>query len=211
MALPSRPSGGLPARPKPKSEAALPTLPTLPETPRVDPIVEPYIQAFRDKTGREPNQQEFEKIKAFVEKKKKENTLPPVESPVLTDHPSGKPQNTEKPTDSDDSWRVDPKTGKKYKLMPGFKNIDKMTKSSIKNIAANGASMETLRTLVDEDPDFSLDDLNGSADTFLSHLRVPPDKEEQAKLIAERKARQEAYDRLAEELSAEEDAEVENF
>lgn len=106
-----------------------------------------------------------------------------------------------------DGWEVDAETGKKFKQLVGYKSG--VMKHSANIIKAGGMTLDQLRKSIEEDPDFDLDDLNGSAETFLSHLRVPPDKEEQKRLKEERAKRQKAYDAVNARNAAEAEAEDE--
>lgn len=100
--------------------------------------------------------------------------------------------------DIDDGYAIDPKTGKRYKKLPNVpKDVVRADKKS------GGLSLEQLRNSIPE-ADFDLDDLNGAADMFLAHLRVPPDKDEMKKLREERlrraKKQSAEYEDMAEEL-----------
>jgi hypothetical protein len=66
----------------------------------------------------------------------------------------------------EEGWAIDPKTGAKYKMIP--KSVYK------------GKGKNAIPELAIED--FDVDDMTGEAETYLSHLRIPPDKEEQEKL-----------------------------
>lgn len=100
--------------------------------------------------------------------------------------------------DIDDGYAIDPKTGKRYKKLPTVpKDVVRADKKS------GGLSLEQLRNSIPE-ADFDLDDLNGAADMFLAHLRVPPDKEEMKRLREERlrraKMQNAEYENTAEAL-----------
>lgn len=111
-----------------------------------------------------------------------------------------------KPTvEVEDGWEVDSETGKKFKRLPGYSlGVMKQSKAIIK---AGGLDLDQLRKAVGEDPDLNVDDLNGSAEMFLSHLRVPLDREEQLRLRKERAVRQRAYDEANSRVVEEEDDE----
>lgn len=119
-----------------------------------------------------------------------EVSLPPVSPPPAKPRSEGLPlppsptKEVPKSREEDRGWRVDPKTGKKYKVLA--KNSPDAVKSA-KN--GEGLTLDQLFKYTEDDPDFNLDDLNGSAETFLAHLRVPPSPEELKKLRAEREAR----------------------
>jgi hypothetical protein len=80
---------------------------------------------------------------------------------------------------------VDAATGKRYKKVPG------VTREAIvaHRKSPNGLSVEELLKYSQFDEDFNLDDLTGTAEVFLAHLRVPPSKEEQERLRQERAER----------------------
>lgn len=73
----------------------------------------------------------------------------------------------------EDGWVIDEETGLPYKQMP---------KSVYKGKGAKAVPVLLI-------PEFDADNMTGEAETYLKHLRVPPDKEEQARL-RELKARQ---------------------
>lgn len=114
------------------------------------------------------------------------------------------PKTSPKPSvpEEDDGWRVDPKTGKRYKQL---KMSSKEAIAASRKNKNSGLTLEQARQLIAEEEDFDVDDLNGAANTFLAHLRVPPNKEELEKLKQERikKMRQQAseYQNLQENLS----------
>lgn len=205
MALPPLPGPGLPERPKP-AQSGLPSLPDLsaPREPQISPALAPYVAQFAKKFGRQPNAVELERIALAVQKKAAQENAPippalPPQQPSKPASPAAAP--------AEDGWLIDEETGKRYKPMPGFKPGVMSSKSAVKSIASGNVSLEALRSMVEDVPDFSLDDLNGSAEMFLPHLRVPPDKEEQKRLAEERKARQKMFDAIAareaeEELTA---------
>lgn len=132
--------------------------------------------------------------------------LPSLPSKAQEKASSTAPPAPGKQSPADEGWRVDPKTGKRYKQLPGYKPGVMESKRAIANVAKGNVSITQIRAMVDEEQDFNLDDLNGSADTFLSHLRVPPDKEEMKRLLAERAERQKIFDAAAAREAAEEQA-----
>lgn len=95
-----------------------------------------------------------------------------------------------------DGWYIDPKTKKKIKRLPGVSAG--VIKQGNKIAKAGGLDLTQLRRSMAEEPDFDMDNLNGSAEMFLAHMRVPPDKEEQRKLREERDRRQQQFDQQAE-------------
>lgn len=86
----------------------------------------------------------------------------PVKRPVS---PVSKPEVDPTP-ELEEGWAIDKKTGKKYKTIP--KSV------------YEGKGKNAVPVLMIED--FDADDMTGEAETYLSHLRVPPDKEEQERL-----------------------------
>lgn len=110
----------------------------------------------------------------------------------------------------EDEWLVDKKTGKKYKrLASSPKEAVKMNRSN----KGTGLTLQQMQSLIEVDEDFEninsfsghgLDDV---AETFLSHLRVPPDRKEIARLREERlrqeKEREKKYKAIQDEISAE--------
>lgn len=96
------------------------------------------------------------------------------------------------PAPFDDGWRVDEKTGKRYKKLSKVK------------FDAEGTPLL-------QNEDFDLDDLNSEADKFLAHLRVAPDKNEMMKLRAEKAAKaklaREEYERINKDFMEDEPAE----
>jgi hypothetical protein len=66
----------------------------------------------------------------------------------------------------EEGWAIDEKTGVKYKTIP--KSV------------YEGKGKNAIPVLAIED--FDVDDMTGEAETYLGHLRIPPNKEEQEKL-----------------------------
>lgn len=86
----------------------------------------------------------------------------------------------------------DSKTGILYKMIPKVKVVDGRPELAINN--------------------FDIDDLQGEANTYLSHLRVPPDREEMKRLRLERERAEiekiKAFDQeFQEELDAQKEEE----
>ena len=180
MALPIRPGQRLPNnRPVDKPVVSAEELPSLPALPEALPTPKIAPKQNRERSAK-------------VATPKAQRTESTVEVPAAK---------------ADPNWKLDPKTGKRYKRIAGYKDGVMDSRQAVKNVAKGNISMEQLRMMVNEEPDFNLDDLNGSADTFLAHLRVPPNKEEQKKLLEERAARQKQYDEQASRAAAEEDEE----
>lgn len=130
--------------------------------------------------------------------------LPIKTSPSAQEKVAREPRKTEKQAtpsanESNDEIPVgytrDEETGKIYKELEGYK--PGVMKHSAKVIKSGGFTLDQLRKVTSVDPDFNLDDLNGSADTFLAHLRVPLDKEAQARLREERAKKEKAYEAAA--------------
>lgn len=186
MALPIRPGQGLPtnrpATPAAAEDSRLPSLPSLPEIPEVS-TPEPKAPA--------PQKTVRPKAQATPE------------APTR----SREPDATAK---LGPEWQIDPKTGKAYKRIAGYKDGVMKSRAAITNVGKRGATLEQLRMMVEDEPDFNLDDLNGSAETFLAHLRVPPNKEEQKKLLEERAARQKQFDEQAARAAADEEREFDS-
>lgn len=172
MALPTRPTQGPPPeRPKSmKSEEpeGLPSLPTLPSLPKLPANTKSEPQA----------------------PKTTHRATAPVGSTAQTAPATGSTGLSE--SELEDGWAIDEETGKKYKVIGGYKpGVMQHSKAIIK---AGGFHLDQLKKIYEVDEDFDMDDLNGSAETFLAHLRVPPSKEEQLKLREERARRQMAFD-----------------
>lgn len=66
----------------------------------------------------------------------------------------------------EEGWAIDEKTGVKYKTIP---------KSVFKGKGKNAIPMLAIE-------DFDADNMTGEAETYLGHLRIPPDKAEQERL-----------------------------
>lgn len=94
-----------------------------------------------------------------------------------------KPVSKKSDPEEDDGWRVDPKTGKRYKQL---RMSSKEAIAASKKNKNSGLTLEQARQLIAEEEDFDADDLNSAANTFLAHLRVPPSKDELEKLRQER-------------------------
>lgn len=186
MALPIRPGQGLPtnrpAAPASAENEGLPSLPSLPEIPEVS-TTEPKASE-RSKVARPKPQESPEALR--------------------------RSKAPEAPAKLGPEWEIDPKTGKPYKRIAGYKDGVMKSRAAVANVGKRGATLEQLRMMVEDEPDFNLDDLNGSAETFLAHLRVPPNKEEQKKLLEERAARQKQFDEQAARAAAEEDREFDS-
>lgn len=184
MALPVRPSNN--GEPKPASENAA-DLGAMPDLSSMALPSMPELPSFTPEPEvRRPAVQETSAVQSRSEAPR--SVTPQRESKQL---PEG--------------WEIDAETGKPFKQLTGYKKG--VMKHSSAVIKAGGMTLTQLRAAVDEEPDFNLDDLNGSAETFLSHLRVPPNKEEQKRLIEERAKRQKAFDEAASRIVEEDDFE----
>lgn len=93
---------------------------------------------------------------------------PPVRSPrpaAKAPKPAAEPV-IEPEDELEEGWAIDEKTGVKYKTIP--KSVYK------------GKGKTAIPLLAIED--FDADNMTGEAETYLGHLRIPPDKEEQERL-----------------------------
>lgn len=111
----------------------------------------------------------LDKIKARAEERKRP-TAPP-KPQERRPHPASRPMDNTPP--QREGWKTDPKTGKSYKVIP---------KSEYDSEGNPILHLD----------DLNLDDLNGEANKYLAHLRVPPDRDEMEKLRAEKMARAKA-------------------
>lgn len=82
-----------------------------------------------------------------------------------------------------DGYAVDPVTGKMYKKLPA--NDKDLVKQYNRSNGKMEISIEQMRQTADS-VDIDLHNMEKSADMFLAHLRVPPDKEEIERLKQER-------------------------
>lgn len=105
-------------------------------------------------------------------------TPPQGEAPRRARPPQAQAPQERAPRQAEDlppGWAIDPKTGKKYKQLA---SANPEAIKAFKASNGKGLSVEELMRYTADDDDFDLDDLNGSAETFLAHLRVPVPKEE---------------------------------
>lgn len=133
------------------------------------------------------------KQEALQQKKRAKNPSKNTQNPTQSTRKPKPKQDTEKEKTpvKKENYLIDKKTGKKYKSLQG------------QNDAANAASsISALLAYGKIDDDIEADNLNSSAEIFLSHLRVPPDKkemEELRRLKAEQRKKQNAeYSKLLE-------------
>ena len=114
--------------------------------------------------------------------------------------PSAVPPESDANTDNE-GWETDPKTGKRYKTLAA---TPKEAIAAYKK-AGGQVSYRDLAKYVTSDDDFDLDDLDGAANTFLAHLRVPPDKKEMERLRQEKikrtKKQQDTFDNIQNTLT----------
>lgn len=108
-----------------------------------------------------------------------------------------------------EGWTVDSKTGVKYKKL--FENDPALVEAHAKGRMTSNASIFSLMSNhTPQLDDFDADDLTSAADRFLAHLRVPPDREEIARLREERARRrrqeEEVYAQEVEALEAADEA-----
>ena len=105
----------------------------------------------------------------------------------------------------EEGYAIDEETGIKYKVLPGakpeaVKKFNSMKKSDLENL-----TFSSMKYFFTEAEDFDIEDLNSTANDFLGHLRVPPDKDEQKRLREARaqrmKAQEEAYKKNEEILN----------
>lgn len=199
MALPTNiPSGGDGldrfSNPQPEEDfvSALPALEDEPEELTQDEIDYREFQEWKQKNR--VKSEAKEQAQRNSEKKARGSTSTPNRA-----RPS-KNSNTkdiEKPTDQNlDGWEVDPKTGKRYKTLAP---TSKEAIAAYKKTKGAGLTLQQAMAIIDVEEGFEVDNLNGLAETFLPHLRVPPSKEEQEELIRKRKemAERQKRDRAA--------------
>jgi len=97
--------------------------------------------------------------------------------PVQTDELPDEPV-LDAPTDGD--WVVDPKTGERYQQLP---QASREAIRAYKGTKGAGFTLDEMKRFVGTQPDFDIDDLNGTAQIFMAHLRIPPSKEEQEAIL----------------------------
>lgn len=145
-------------------------------------------------------QAEFEEFQRW--KREREARIPEAASPGVTQQPRTSPRPTEtkrsearlQPVHSDYSelpieeedtteWALDPKTGKRYKALP---STPKEAIAAYKKTRGAGLSKSEMMAFIQTQDDFNIDDLNGTAETFMAHLRVPPSAEEREEILRKR-------------------------
>ena len=101
------------------------------------------------------------------------------ESDLLEDAETGEntgKSQSEGKSDGESEYRIDPRTGKRYKVLKGM-DLSGMTAKDRKTALKMGMTITQLRETVDQDPEFqnmdntSLTSLDESASIFLPHLR----------------------------------------
>lgn len=85
--------------------------------------------------------------------------------------------------DEDGEWALDPKTGKRYKALP---STPREAIAAYKRTKGKGLSKSEMLAFIETSEDFDIDDLNGTAETFMAHLRVPPSPEEREEILRKR-------------------------
>jgi len=125
---------------------------------------------------------EFEEFKRWKAQKRREAQR--ASEPEKTALPSTREPSFERDETVDEIkdgalWRTDPKTGKRYKVLMAT------PKEALVAYRRNKGALpiEQLMKLIEVDEDFAIDDLNGTAEKFMAHLRVPPSPEEKEALI----------------------------
>ncbi len=177
MALPIRPQQGLPVK-RPDSPVSEPAEELATELP--DLLPEPMLPSLEEVTV-----QPASRVERVAPAKPQQQVRKPA--------PVAQPKEEALP----EGWAIDPVTGKRFKQIAGYKPGVMKSRAAVKAASNGGMSLDQLRATVNLDPDFDLDNLNGSAETFLAHLRVPPNKEEQQELLRLRAAREEQFAKAA--------------
>lgn len=107
--------------------------------------------------------------------------------------------------DVEEGYAIDEKTGVKYKVLPGAKPEAVKKFNSMKQADIDNLTFSSMKYFFTEAEDFDIEDLNNTAQDFLGHLRIPPDKDEQKRLREARakrmKAQEEAYKKNEERLN----------
>lgn len=120
-------------------------------------------------------------------------STPPQSKPV---QPVAEDSFEEQPADESNRWAIDKKTGKSYKKFIEIpkEEIEYFNKSK-------GSMTRQMRELIDSEVDFDIDDLNGTATTFMAHLRVPPSPEEREEILRKKAEIAKRQQRDREELN----------
>lgn len=80
----------------------------------------------------------------------------------------------------EEGWGYDPKTGKRYRLLA---TTPKEAVAAYRKTRGAGFTLGEMQALVAVQEGFDIDDLNGTAETFMAHLRVPPSPEEREEIL----------------------------
>lgn len=157
--------------PRPKSDPV----------PRVAPVKAPVAPGAADL---DPDYAAFLSWKASQEARKaypQETVAAPrsaeAPQPVQTDKLPDEPV-ADAPADG--NWVTDPKTGERYQQLP---QASREAIRAYKGTKGAGFTLDEMKRFVGIQQDFDIDDLNGTAQTFMAHLRVPPSKEEQEAIL----------------------------
>lgn len=162
--LPPRKSEEAPQAPQPKIE-----LPSLPQ-------VDLSSVSVRPRPKRKPKASERGGEEPKSAQQTPRRTLPSREERARV----SEPQAGSKP-----GWAVDPRTGKEYRLLPA--SDPEAVKAFVKG-GKKGLSLEEMMKYTADVEGFDIDDLNSTAEAFLGHLRVPPDRDEIERLRREKAA-----------------------
>lgn len=180
MPLPTSIPGGAD---KPKASQPAEKDETLPSLPALPPREEKGLPRPQGGLPTPPRQQDLPTPPAKPAPRRPAGTPAARPAPAQTAAPAApRPQAQTGQEALPEGWAIDPKTGVKYRTLApsGPEAVKAFEKGGRK-----GLTLDQLRTFVPE-ADFDVDDLNGAANEFLAHLRVPVPKEE---IEAARRAR----------------------
>lgn len=161
----------------------------------------PARQTVQAAPAVDPAQAEFEEFQRW--KREREAKAAQTPAPARTQQPRTSPQPAQtkrsevqlqqfvhseqsQPIFEDEDsgqWAVDPKTGKRYKALP---STPKEAIAAYRKTKGAGLSKSEMMAFVQTQEDFDIDDLNGTAETFMAHLRVPPSPEEREEILRKR-------------------------
>lgn len=155
--------------------------PSSPSAPRVAPVEAPVTAAAATV---DPDYEAFLSWKASQEARKaspQETVAAPrsaeAPQPVQTDE---LPDELAVGAPGEGNWVTDPKTGERYQQLP---QASREAVRAYKGTKGAGFTLDEMKRFVGIQQDFDIDDLNGTAQTFMAHLRVPPSKEEQEAIL----------------------------
>ena len=148
----------------------------------------------------DPAQAEFEEFQRWKREREAAAARTPPKAPIRQPRTSTRPahpsvsngqlqktaylEETLDPIEDESTeWSVDPKTGKRYKSLP---STPKEAIAAYKKTKGAGLSKSEMMAFVQTQEDFDIDDLNGTAETFMAHLRVPPSLEEREEILRKR-------------------------